>query len=285
MKYILMKRFSLSLLAVSILLSLGSCKKRKLNRDTTTAIDVSIIEGGFNDMQKISEDILKEENLEGKANGVRDIYGTPTVEVTPAFPDTTFPKTITIDFGSGTTDLWGRERKGLLTIVATGMYKDSLAEFTITPSSYFVDNYKVEGEKIITNNGRNADGNINYTIDINNGKVTTPNNEFATWESLRNREWIAGESTNWITDGISGITDDTYSITGEADGINRLGRSFEAEITSPLIVSLACKWITRGTFTLTPEDLNTRTVDYGFGTCDNEATVEIDGRTYDVLMW
>ncbi|MFT7614688.1 MAG: hypothetical protein ACI9J3_003671, partial [Parvicellaceae bacterium] len=247
-----MKRLFLSLLAVSILLSLGSCKKRKLNRDTTTAIDVSIIEGGFNDVQKVSEDILKEENLEGKASGVKDIYGTPTVTVTPAFPDTTFPKTLTIDFGSGTTDWLGRERKGMITIIATGMYKDSLAEFTIIPSGYFVDDYKVEGEKIITNNGRNADGNINYTININNGKVTAPNNDFATWESLRNREWIAGENTDWITNGLSGIMDDTYSITGEANGINRLGRTFDAEITSPLIVSLACKWITRGTFTLSP---------------------------------
>jgi hypothetical protein len=280
-----MKRLFLSLLAVSILLSLGSCKKRKLNRDTTTAIDVSIIEGGFNDVQKVSEDILKEENLEGKASGVRDIYGTPTVTVTPAFPDTTFPKTLTIDFGSGTTDWLGRERKGMITIIATGMYKDSLAEFTITPSGYFVDDYKVEGEKIITNNGRNAGGNINYTININNGKVTAPNNDFATWESLRNREWIAGENTDWITNGLSGIMDDTYSITGEANGINRLGRTFDAEITSPLIVSLACKWITRGTFTLSPQDLDVRTVDYGYGDCDNEATVEIDGRTYDVLMW
>ncbi|MBL4703050.1 MAG: hypothetical protein JKY54_00915 [Flavobacteriales bacterium] len=281
-----MKKLIYGILTLVFIVSLGSCKQRKLNRDTTTAIDVSMIEGGFNDIQKVAEDVMKEENLEGKSNGgFRDIYGTPTVTVTPAWPDTTFPKLITVDFGSGTTDWLGRERKGIITINASGMYKDSLAEFTITPSAYYIDDYRVDGEKIITNNGRNAAGNINFTIEINDGQITTPDGDIATWESLRNREWIAGESTNWITDGLSGIMDDEYSITGTADGINRLGRAFAANITSPLIVELDCKWITRGTFTLVPEDLDTRTIDYGAGTCDNDATVNISGRTYNVKMW
>lgn len=281
-----MNKLITGLMAIVLVTSLGSCKKRKLNRDTTTSIDVSMIEGGFNDVQKVSEDAMKEENLEGKADGgFRDIYGSPTVTVSPAWPDTTFPKTITVDFGSGTTDWLGRVRKGLLTMVATGKYKDSAAVFTITPTNYYVENYRIDGEKIITNNGRNGAGNLNYTIDINNGQVTTPDGETATWESLRNREWIAGENTTWLTDGLSGITDDTYSITGSANGVNRLGRTFVVNITSPLIVALDCKWVKQGTLQLMPEDLDTRTVDYGAGTCDNDATVEIRGRIYNVKMW
>ena len=67
--------------------------------------------------------------------------------------------------------------------------------------------------------------------------------------------------------------------------MNRLGRNFDITITSPLIVALDCKWVKQGTFELVPEDLDTRTVDYGTGTCDNDATVTIGSRTYNVEMW
>ena len=283
-----MKNYLPIFLALTIVFSLGSCKKRRLNRDTTTSIDISIMEGSFNDVQKVSEDALKEEDLEGKANGsgFRGVYGdSVVVTVTPAWPDPTFPKTVTLDFGTGVTDYWGRTRKGLITIVATGKYKDSLAEFTITPSNYYVNDYKVEGEKIITNNGRNAAGNINYTIDINDGKVTAPDGDVAYWESLRNREWTIGENTTFLTDGLTGIFDDVYSITGTGEGTNRLGRDFDVTITDPLIVALDCRWIKQGTFEVEPDDLDKRTVDYGSGACDNDATVTIGSRTYNVEMW
>ena len=52
-------------------------------------------------VQKVSEDVIKEESLEGKSGSdYKDIYGSPTVTVTPAWPDTTFPKDIEIDFGT-----------------------------------------------------------------------------------------------------------------------------------------------------------------------------------------
>ena len=83
-----------------IVLSVTSCQKRRLNRDTTTSIDMSIAEGGFNDIQKVSEDAIKEAFLEGKSSGgFKDIYGSPMVTVTPAWPDSSFPKDILIDFG------------------------------------------------------------------------------------------------------------------------------------------------------------------------------------------
>ena len=281
-----MRQFlAISLVAI-FWISFGSCEKRKLNRDTTTSIDISIIEGGFNDVQKVSEDVIKEESLEGKSgSNYKDIYGSPTVTVTPAWPDTTFPKDIEIDFGTGTTDFFGRVRKGIITIHATGMYKDSGSVFTITPSNYYIQDYKVEGQKTVTNNGRNSSGNINYSIEIVNGRLTTPDGDVAAWESRRNREWTAGEGTNWLSNGLSGILDDVYSITGTANGVNRLGREFDLVITSPLMVALDCQWIKKGIFELQPEDLHMRTFDYGPGSCDNEATVEINGRTYNIVMW
>lgn len=267
--------------------SFSSCKKRRLNRDTTTTIDASTIEGAFNDMQKVSEDAAKEENLEGQRgeNGFAATYGNPTVTVTPAWPDPSFPKDIEIDFGTGTTDWLGITRKGILNVNVTGFYRDSGAVFTIVPSNFYVQNYKLEGIKVVSNKGRNTDGNMWYTISIANGKLTTPDGETVNWESQREREWIGGESTTWLSHGLSGITDDRYSITGTANGVNRLGRAFTINITKALVVALDCKWVREGTLELIPDGLDTRTVDYGNGACDNDATVTIRNRTYNIKMW
>lgn len=273
------------LTAISLMaFSLSSCKKRRLNRDTTTSIDASIIEGAFNDIQKIAEYGVKEQDLGGRS-GFRSIYGNPTIALNPAWPDTTFPKVLTIDFGSGTTDNFGVTRKGLLTITCTGLYRDSAASFSMVPANYHVNEYKIEGTKTVVNKGRNAAGNLWFTVDIDNARVTDNDGLAITWESSRQREWVYGESTNWLNNGLNGVLDDTYAISGNANGINREGRAYTINITNDLIVSVDCRYIKEGTLTLTPEDLDVRTVDYGNGSCDNQATVEINGRTYDIVMW
>jgi hypothetical protein len=73
--------------------------------------------------------------------------------------------------------------------------------------------------------------------------------------------------------------DDVISITGNSSGKNRLGRTFTTDITSGLIKRSDCKYITSGTLELTPEGLRTRTVDFGNGTCDDDATFTVNGQT------
>jgi hypothetical protein len=263
-----------------------SCEKSRLNKATTTSEDNNLAEVGFNDVLKVTEDALKEEDLEGRAPGAfAQLYsGCATVTVTPA--DTiTWPKTITVDFGTANctgSDL--RTRRGKIIITATGFYREAGTVLTITTDNYYVNDYKVEGTKTITNNGRNTGGNLSYSVVVAGGKITTPDGDIIEWESTRTREWIEGESTTFLSHGLSGILDDVYSITGNANGTNREGRDFTANITSPLRVELDCRWITQGTVEVQPEDLKLRTVDFGAGSCDNEATITIDNRTYTIYM-
>lgn len=277
---------SVLILIFVIVLSVTSCQKRRLNRDTTTSIDMSIAEGGFNDIQKVSEDALKEAFLEGKiSGGFKDIYGSPMVTVTPAWPDSSFPKDILIDFGTGTTDLLGHNRSGVLSIHATGMYKDSGAVFIINPSNYYVNDYSVEGKKTILNTGRNSNGNINYAVVVADGSVTLPSSDVIFWESNRNREWVGGAETDYVTDGLAGIVDDSFSITGKGSGVNRLGRAYSVSIINPLIFGFSCRYMQKGELEIAPNELDVRTIDYGSGTCDNDATVTVDNRTYNIKLW
>ena len=91
----------------------------------------------------------------------------------------------------------------------------------------------------------------------------------------------AGESTS----GILGWSDDIYSITGSATGTSASQNNFSATITSPLIKKMNCRHIVQGTFTFDPGNGKpVRTVDFGNGTCDDIATVTINGNVYTIQL-
>ncbi len=266
-------------------LSLTSCKKRRLNRSTYTSEDNSLAEASFDDVFHVTDEVAQDEGGVNKTHSY-SFGACATVTLTPDLPDTTFPKTLTIDFGaSNCTGNDGVNRRGKITAVFTGKYRDQGTVITITTQDYYVNDYKVEGTKTVTNNGKNSANNTNFTIDVD-GKVTTPDGDEITWKSNRNREWIEGESTTWASHGLSGIFDDVYSITGNGSGINRNDRAFTATITNPLIIQVGCRWIKEGTLELAPEDLEVRTIDFGNRSegCNNDATVTVKKRTYNIKM-
>lgn len=271
------------LFAILASLIFASCGRMGTNKDSTTTQDVAMVEVGFNEIQKITEDVLKENE---PGNVFEVLYGSGVVvSVDPPFPDMTFPKVLTIDFGDGVADLLGNIRTGSIKIHATGLYRDEGAVLTTTPNNYTLNGYLIEGVKTVNNNGINAEGNTNFDISIVDGKVTDPDGEFATWNSERNREWIVGESTTFLSDGIPGILDDAYSLTGSASGVNRNGLNFTMDIIDPLIVSLDCKWIKQGVLEINPDGVDTRSLDYGDGECDNQATISVGDWSYTFNMW
>ena len=132
---------------------------------------------------------------------------------------------------------------------------------------------------MVTNNGQNAKGNLNFTVQVNE-KITDSTGRQLTYTSVRNREWLAGESTQ----GLAEWKDDVYSITGSASGTTFTGEAFTSNITSPLIIALNCRWIEAGKIDFTPSGELTRTIDFGNGDCDNKIVVTIAGISFTVLL-
>lgn len=243
-----------------------------------SAKDDATAENMFDDVLKQASDgmLLAEDSTAGN----KDMYsplagGCATVTIAP-FDLTTFPKTITIDFGS-TNCLGndGRNRRGVIEVVTTGWYRDSGSVISVTPINYFVDDNQVQGNKTITNEGRNNAGNLHYGIDVN-GSVTTSEG-IITWTSDRDREWIEGEST------IFNPWDDVYLITGTASGTNVQGEAYTVTILTPLRIQFGCRWIEAGSLKIESGG-NEIVVDYGSGACDATATVTINGNTYTISM-
>ena len=264
---------------------LSSCKKDEIDGDTTSSEDNSLAENMFEDVSKVVDETLKSNDLDGtKSYNFNHNYGDcGVVTIYPA--GRVFPKNITIDFGD--TNCVGNDgvsRRGKITVTITDYYRNAGSVRTTTFDNYFVNDYKVEGTRTVTNDGRNEAGHLSFTIEVSGATVTSPEGEEITWQSNRTREWIEGEETTVLTDGLNGILDDVYSITGNSSGVNRFGKSYTITITKALRVEADCFWISEGTTEIAPEDRKVRTLDYGDGTCDNKATVTIDGKTFNIIF-
>lgn len=274
---------------LSTSLVIFSCKKdekedEKIDNQTTSSQDNAISQNMFDDIKKVVEEAAKDEGNTARA-GL--FFGTcAAVSITPAWIDTTsWPKVMTIDFGtSNCTGNDGVNRRGKLIVTLTDRYVNPGSVLTVQPQNYYVNDHLIEGTKTITNNGRNGSNNLSFTVQVTNGKVTFPAGGYTTWNSTRTNEWIAGESTTWFSNGLSGICDDVYLITGSANGVNRAGLSYTVSITSPLRKELCCRWLVSGVIEIAPSGLLTRTVNFGGGACDAIATVTIAGNTFTFVM-
>ena len=261
-----------------------SCEKAQLNRETTTTEDHAVAEVAFEELKLSFDDhataITDTASIDTSGATVGD-ESCPTITWTPAW-DTwenilKFPKTVRIDFGDGCVGRDGKERRGDL----VGTFSDWLwkvnATLNIVPENYFVDEYSVEGEKVYRYLGKNLSGNRHWHVEVIDGVVITPEGETIAWRSERESELIrGGEDFN--------PTNNVYAITGEASGNNRAGRDFEAKIKEALIIEVGCPNITQGVLDITPEELKTRSVDYGDGNCDDDAIVTIGNKTYDIKL-
>ena len=259
------------------------CKKDKIDTDQRAAIDNSIAENAFNDVFMQVDCAAKEISYAGAKIVQIDSSICKTITITP-FDSVTWPKTLTIDFGT-TNCLCSdfKYRRGKIIATLSGRYGDSASVINISLNQYYVNDYHIEGTKTITNLGHvgtyNNGNNLMYSVVISNAKITPPNGNTISWNSTRTREWIEGESTKWPN-----WMDDVYRISGAANGTDQNGNSFTVNITTPLRIALNCQWIESGTVEIKPQNLGIRTVDFGNGNCDDQATVTINGTTYNFTM-
>lgn len=266
------KRIAFIVLIASIGLVFTGCRKndRDNDKDTTSARDNFAAENAFAGIFKSIGEYADSSALirVGCAIYTVDSVGTSS-----------WPKTLTIDFGtSNCMCADGNLRRGKIIASFTGRYRDSLTVITISTVNYYHNNNFVQaGTHTITNNGHNASGNLSYTINVQSASVITSNGTVS-WNSYRTREWIAGEST------LSNPMDDVYSIIGTGNGTSVNGNTFSLTITDPLIVALNCPYIKQGKLTLSPPNLSERMIDFGGGSCDNNATVTINGVVYEITM-
>lgn len=187
-----------------------------------------------------------------------------------------WPKTITIDFGSGCTSNDGITRKGKIIIVLSDSVHIPGTTAVMTFDQYHVENFKVEGTITWTNTS--TQNGVSWTREIDNGKVTAPNgNYYWLHEGIKYVSQVAGVTTPY------NILDDVYSVTGNHTVTNPDGKSRTAEVIEALEKKVICHNVSKGKIKLQGPN-HYAIVDYGDGTCDRVATISIDGNTPRTIL-
>lgn len=198
-----------------------------------------------------------------------------TVSVIPKTPHV-FPKTVTIDFGSGCVGRDGKLRKGKIVSIYTGPMFIPGSKTSTTFVDYSVDSFEIEGTHSVENTS--SSNKKEWTVKVIHGKITNTNNgNWKVWSSIKIHTQLQGNGTpNYPLD-------DVFQINGNATGSASNGNSWSASITDPLIKKFTCHWIVKGTVRIIRND-NKALLDYGNGACDNKAVITINGISHNITL-
>lgn len=197
-----------------------------------------------------------------------------------------FPIRITIDFGTvGCPGRYGHIRKGKIITTYTNRLVFPGATATTTFQDFYIDSIKVEGTHTISNTS--TSNVLQFKVDITDGKLSKPSGNYTEWTSHKTITQIEGLGTPYVP------FDDIYRIEGASNGKVKTGDLivvWRSEIIDPLIKRVNCRWIVKGQVrTIRVTSSNTATpadtvLDFGDGTCDNQATITINGVVYQITL-
>jgi hypothetical protein len=299
-----MKSFSINKIVIAtsmflIVAFLFSCQKENgVRSNTTTTVseqdaanysdESAQADGSFDDVEDVSVMAADAESAASLGGRVDHLYhpdfsalrgaigNCATITVSPN--DSTYPKTITIDFGDSCVGLDGKLRSGKIIINFTAPLRKPGSIMTITLDNFYINHIHIEGTKTITNLTEN--GTIKFSVVISGGKVTLPSGRGYSYESSKTKTQIAGMAT-------ATCLDDVYSITGSATIVRNNGTVIKFEIVDPIIKKVICPWRSDGTLKISINDRVLK-LDYGFphnGDCDNKALLTWnDGNSQRVIL-
>jgi len=283
-----MKKFSINRISIAAIMfvfatMLFSCQKdlsssndQSLTEEdaTTYSEESSVSESSFDDAEDVAMTAADEEGnaSEYGINGrgfqpsfteLRAAIG-DCADITITPNDSTYPKTITIDFGNGCLGRDGKFRSGAIIIHLTAPLRRPGSVVTITFRNYYVNRVHLEGSKVISN--LSDPPAHKWSVQVVGGKVTFPSGRGYSYQSIKVKTQVAGMDTRIVRD-------DVYEITGRSQTEFNNGLTITLNTETALVKKVACPWISDGKLKI---NINDRVLflDYGFpagGQCDNKA--------------
>lgn len=258
------------LIALTLVLSAGltlGCRKSEVDKDTQSSVDYSVAEAGYGGVLPVMNQIGIEEDGLNKSNST-------CATITWLNPNDTvginnWPITIELDYGTtGCLDYDGKFKQGKVIASFHDKFSNTGAMVDITLVDYYVNSTEYQGTLTLKN-----DGNNTYSSTVHDGKCVGSDwtIEYGGTSTIT---WLTGSGTP------ADATDDSFEYHNSSTCKNREGRSFTVLTTVPLLKTNNCEYIAKGVVEITPEELATRTIDYGDGSCDDEASVSVNGNTF-----
>jgi len=186
----------------------------------------------------------------------------------------TYPKTITIDFGSGCEGEHGRTKSGKVIINLTDDLVNEGAIRTVTFENFEINGKAISGTRITANAGTNESGQVVFTKEVNmriSGEKGEGSHTFS-----GTKTWVSGMDTEACDDNV-------FYLSGTGTHTRPNGKSGTKIIVEPLLIDRSCKHPSEGVVQMECEK-GTVTMDFGDGTCDAEATITKDGETETINL-
>lgn len=265
-----------------VLFSFSSCIKLKNlieSRSTELADDDAVTQVAFDDVfNTVDNATAILENMLGGAKGdlmseVVLVDSCPTITISSG----AFPKTITIDYGTGCSGFNGSTRKGKIIIAVTDRRNVVNATRTVTFDNYFFNGIKLEGTKELKNLGPNSNQNMVISDKLTEGKLILPDGKIIERAFDHQREFIAGWNTK-------SIWDDECLITGTATGKGINGNVYTNTILTALHWKRVCEFLVSGTIKFERSGVEPVVLDYGTGLCDAIATLKRGDQTKEIIL-
>lgn len=254
----------------------ASCSKDNSSSNSDlTAADVAMtakIDQSTNDVLDIAQDQYFQQNAAGK--GIIPTSSLPACAViTTVRTNTSWTRTI--DFGTeGCALSNGNVIKGKIIFTGNVDFTTNLYTISYSFDHFYHNGYLVEGNRTITRTLESTTANPEIhpvfvlTIDMT---FTSPDGKVFKRVGTRTREFIVGYNTPLD------LNDNVFLITGSWTTTFPNGDVASTTITTPIRIENSCQYkIVSGVLTIIKND-HTAILDYGNGTCDNTATLTIDG--------
>ena len=261
--------------AITLAIGLHSCKKADTSGtdelETTFELsgDQAIADNLTEDANDVFMEIAVDNNVAGnfapQTVETTNIIACATVTVTPLVG---FPKTIVIDFGTSCTHN-GIVRSGKINIVLSDSVRRPGSTAVMTFTNYYVNSYKVEGTITWTNTS--TPGTRSWSRRTENGKITAPDGRYWLHSGIKYVNQTAGVATPF------NLLDDVFAITGSHSVTNAAGRTRDCTVLEALQKKVICSNIDKGKLKVQGPN-HYAVIDFGDGSCDNLATISIDGR-------
>jgi hypothetical protein len=190
---------------------------------------------------------------------------------------TNFPLTFRINYGTGCTSLNGVTRSGSLKVTLNGFVATPGSTMIIERENYFVNLRKVEGTITYLNQTTVA-SMPTWKRTVANGKITKPNGNIFLHSGFRVVKLITGAGTPTLVDNIYHILEGTHTMQ------RANGTTLTVTVNQALVKPFTCDHITQGKLQMQGTLLN-GVLDYGNGTCDNQAVyTHSNGNTYNITL-
>jgi hypothetical protein len=275
-----LKNYLIALAVITFCAGISSCKKNNTGSSASSEIqtttDLSTDYAISDNLNSDAENVMNEAAVDNNFSGSTPTGVTTTMNLLSCANVTVsagaFPKTIVIDFGtgSGCTPTDGVIRSGIINITLSDSLRKSGSVAVMTFDNYYVGGYKKEGTITWTNTS--SGGTKSWERNCTGGKITAPGGKYWLHSGTQDIVQTAGSDTPL------NLLDDVFSTTGSATVTNSSGDSRTATITNALEKKVICTNIDMGTIKIQGPN-HYATIDYGNGDCDKLATVSIDGGT------